>query len=197
MTQPSPLKPPLLPNPDPSIPIAETASAILVQTSPAVAAAKDQENTLNLNAQLSHPVLSEPYPLPPATKGFRFRPILPPGHEAVISLSLISGRYYPGLFHHPLMAPTVAHALALSSDDGGLYSQRHLWAMEGLLPGIHQSMDPRQWRKSRLTMLQEADREARDRFQERWEETKMARLHPPQPEGQWEEGAAGAPMEVD
>lgn len=176
--------------------MAETASTILAETSPeAAAATKGKEKTVSLSVQLSRPVLSEPYPLPPATKGFRFRPILPPGHEAVVSLSLISGRYFPGLFHHPLMAPTVAHALSLSSDEGGLYQHRHLWAMEGLLPGIHQSMDPRQWRKSRLTMLQEADREARDRFRERWEETKMARLHPSQPE--WEAGDAEAAMEVD
>ncbi|KAL1944984.1 hypothetical protein VTO73DRAFT_2604 [Trametes versicolor] len=196
MMQPSPLKPPPLPNPDPSIPLAETASAILAQTSPeAAAVAKGKEQAVSLSVQLSRPVLSESYPLPPATKGFRFRPILPPGHEAVVSLSLISGRYFPGLFHHPLMAPTVSHALSLSSDEGGLYQHRHLWAMEGLLPGIHQSMDPRQWRKSRLTMLQEADREARDRFRERWEETKMARLHPGRPE--WETGEGNAAMEVD
>ncbi|KAH9852646.1 hypothetical protein C2E23DRAFT_824673 [Lenzites betulinus] len=184
MSQPSPLKPPPLPNPDPTVPLADTANAMLTQTSPE-AAARGNEKTPSLEDQLSRPVLTSPYPLPPATKGFRFRPILPPGHEAIVSLSLISGRYYPGLFHHPLMAPTVAHALSLTSEEVGLYDHRHLWAMEGLLPGIYQSMDPRQWRKSRTVMLQEAASEARDRFSERWEETKMARLHPPesQPEG--------------
>ncbi|KAI0630548.1 hypothetical protein C8Q77DRAFT_1133756 [Trametes polyzona] len=197
MTQPSPMKPPPLPNPDPSVPVQETAATILSQTSPEAAAQQKKEKAHTLNDQLSHPLLSTPYPLPPATKGFKFRPILPPDHEAVISLSLISGRYYPGLFHHPLMAPTVAHALTLSADDGGLYHHRHLWAMEGLLPGIHQSMDPRHWRRSRLVMLQEADREARDRLRERWEEIKMARLHPSDTEGRWEEGNGADAMEVD
>ncbi|KAI0654041.1 hypothetical protein C8Q70DRAFT_1142512 [Cubamyces menziesii] len=188
MSQPSPLKPAPLPNPDPTVPVRETASAILSQTSPeAAAVANNAKNARDLSAQLSHPVLSTPYPLPPATKGFKFRPILPPDHGVVVSLSLISGRYYPGLFHHPLMTPTVAHALSLSTDDGGLYQHRHLWAMEGLLPGIHQSMEPRQWRKSRVVMLQEADKEARDRFRDRWEETKMARLHPPRAEEEQEQ----------
>ncbi|KAI8996440.1 hypothetical protein BD414DRAFT_477969 [Trametes punicea] len=207
MSQQSPPKPAPLLNPDPSVPMSEAASSILARTTPATAATneKDQTKRRSLSMQLSHPVLSMPYPLPPATKGFRFRPILPPDHEAVISLSLISGRYYPGLFHHPLMAPTVARALSLSTDDGGLYQNRHIWAMEGLLPGIHQSMEPRQWRKSRMVILQEADREARERFRERWEETKMARLHPPEPEqeemqgqeSQWEHGNDDAAMDVD
>ncbi|CDO69634.1 hypothetical protein BN946_scf184851.g22 [Trametes cinnabarina] len=207
-SQPSPLKPAPLPNPDPSVPVSEQANSVLSQTSPAAAKANDQ-NARTLGDQLSHPVLSLPYPLPPATKGFRFRAILPPEHEAVVSLSLISGRYYPGLFHHPLVAPTIANALSQSTEDDGLYRHRHLWAMEGLLPGIHQSMEPKHWRKSRMLMLQEADKEARDRFRERWEETKMARLHPPRADeeleqeqmqgqqSQWEQSNGHVPMEVD
>ncbi|KAI0358030.1 hypothetical protein OH77DRAFT_1421305 [Trametes cingulata] len=196
MNQPSPLKPPPLPNPDPTVPPSETAASILSQTSPE-AAAQNKDKGRELSAPVSHPVLSTAYPLPPATKGFKFRPILPPDHEAVLSLSLISGRYYPGLFHHPLMAPAVAHALSVSSTDGGVYQHRHLWAMEGLLPGIHQSMDPRQWRKSRMVMLQEADKEARTRLRARWEETKMARLHPTEEQAEWEEGNGHEAMEVD
>ncbi|KAI9064803.1 hypothetical protein FKP32DRAFT_1757175 [Trametes sanguinea] len=186
MNQPSPLKPQPLPNPDPSVPISATADAILSQTSPAAAKVNGQKKPA-LEDQLSRPVLSMPYPLPPAPKGFKFRPILPPDHEAVVSLSLISGRYYPGIFHHPLMSPQVANALSPSvADDDGLYRNRSLWAMEGLLPGIYQSMEPRHWRRSRVVMLQEADKEARDRFRERWEETKLARLHPEQEQDQME-----------
>ncbi|KAI0348990.1 hypothetical protein OH77DRAFT_1526002 [Trametes cingulata] len=208
MTQPSPLKPASLPNPDPSVPVSETANTILSQISPAAAKANEQK-ARTFEEQLSHPVLSVPYPLLPATKGFRFHPILSPEHEAVVSLSLISGRYYPGLFHHPLVSPTIANALSQSTDNNGLSRHRHLWAMEGLLPGIHQSMEPRQWRKSRMVMLQEVDKEAWGRFRERWEETKMARLHPPHPEqeqeqeqmqgqeSQWEQSNGHVPMEVD
>ncbi|KAI1793512.1 hypothetical protein LXA43DRAFT_1001067 [Ganoderma leucocontextum] len=182
MPQPSPLQPPLHPNADPTVPVAESASSILEQTSPAAPAAANNnaaqsKHTRNVSEQMSHPVLSTPYPLPPPPNGFKFRPILPPGNEVVISLSLISGRYYPSLFYHPLMRSTVQQALNMASEEGGLFRNRHLWAMEGLLPGVHQSMDPRFWRGSRVLMLQEADKEARSRFRERWEVVKMDRLH--------------------
>ncbi|OSD04794.1 hypothetical protein PYCCODRAFT_1406971 [Trametes coccinea BRFM310] len=212
--QPSPLKPGPLPNPDPSVPVSAAANAILSQTSPAAAKANGQQKP-TLEDQLSRPVLTMPYPLPPAPKGYKFRQILPSDHEAVVSLSLISGRYYPRIFHHPLMSPQVADALQSSANEDGLYRNRSLWAMEGLLPGLYQSMEPKHWRRSRVTMLQEADKEARDRFRERWEETKMARLHPASPERehaqmegqeqtqspgqerQWEQSNSHVPMEVD
>ncbi|KAI0741615.1 hypothetical protein C8Q80DRAFT_145059 [Daedaleopsis nitida] len=172
MAQPSPMKPPPLPKPDPTVPPSQTANDILSQTSPAAAASVEtsQQPNRKLDLQLSHPVLSTHYPLPPASKGYRFRPILPPEHEVVISLSLISGRYYPGLLHHPL--------LQSARNDDNVLQYRHLWALDGLAPGVHQSMDPRAWKDSRLTMFQEADAEARDRFREKWEELKMGRLHP-------------------
>ncbi|EJF64098.1 hypothetical protein DICSQDRAFT_153218 [Dichomitus squalens LYAD-421 SS1] len=188
MTQPSPLKPPPLPNPDPTVPIAETATNILEQTSPAAGAgAAESKKARSLSAQLSHPVLSTPYPLPPPPHGFRFRPILKPGHEVIINLSLISGRYYPGLLYHPQMHDTVQEALNMADSEGGYFQNRHLWAMEGLLPGVHQSMEPRHWKPSRVIMLQEADKQARERFRERWEETKIERLHPPEakPDVNW------------
>ncbi|GBE86409.1 predicted protein [Sparassis crispa] len=165
MPGPSPLKPPPLPNPDPSVSIAQTASATITQTVPA---GKSKKRTLN--GQLSHPVLTTPYPLPPPPNGSVFRPILPPGHEVVLSMSLISGRYYPGLFFHPLMVPAVDKALSLPPEEGGLYENRQLWAMEGLLPGVYQSMDPTVWKQSRLIMLKDADAEARQQLKRIWEE---------------------------
>ena len=192
MAQPSPLKPSPLPNPDPTVPVSETASSILSQTSPAAAAAAAATTdaaaaTPEKKSHLrSHPVLFTPYPLPPASTCYKFRPILPEGYEVVISLSLISGRYYPGLLRHPLLEPTVKHARETQDE----LSHRHLWALDGLSPGVHQSMDPRYWKGSRLLMFQDADREARERFKELWEETKMARLHP-------ESEGAHAAMEVD
>ena len=193
MSQPSPLKPPPLPNPDPTVPVSETASAILSQTSPAAAAAaapsasaSSSQKARTLDAQLSHPVHSTPYPLPPAPKGFKFRAILPPEHEVVVSLSLISGRYYPGLLHHPLLRETLERGL----QQDNMLQHKDLWALDGLSPGVHQSMDPRSWRSSRPAMFQDADKEARDRFKERWEETKMARLHP-------EAGSVDEHMDVD
>ncbi|RDX48172.1 hypothetical protein OH76DRAFT_1405089 [Lentinus brumalis] len=184
MSQASPLKPPPLPNPDPTVPVSETASSILSQTSPAAAAAAATEAAAPATEQKSrlhsHPVLFTPYPLPPASTSYKFRPILPDGYEVVISLSLISGRYYPGLLRHPLLESTIKQALATKDE----LSHRHLWALDGLSPGVHQSMDPRYWKGSRLVMFQDADKEARDRFKELWEETKMARLHSqPEPSG--------------
>ncbi|RPD64199.1 hypothetical protein L226DRAFT_611784 [Lentinus tigrinus ALCF2SS1-7] len=182
MPQPSPPKTPL-PNPDPTVPVSETAasqpSPAATPTSGAADTASEKKSDLH-----SHPVLFTPYPLPPASASYKFRPILPDGYEVVISLSLISGRYYPGLLRHPLLESTIKDALANQDE----LSHRHLWALDGLSPGVHQSMDPRYWKGSRLLMFQDADKDARDRFKELWEETKMARLHP-------ESGEAA--MEVD
>ncbi|KAI0923919.1 hypothetical protein AcV5_009324 [Taiwanofungus camphoratus] len=172
MPGPSPLKP-ALPNPDPSVPVSAIAEATLSQT---LSPGKSKKRSLN--AQLSHPVLFTPHVLLPAPKGFKFRPILPPGHEVVLSLSLISGRYYPHLFQHPLMVPTVKRALEVPLEHGGLYEHRHLWAMEGLLPGVHQSMDPTYWKPSRSVMLKEADADARKHFTELWEDCKREREQP-------------------
>ncbi|EGN96813.1 hypothetical protein SERLA73DRAFT_75668 [Serpula lacrymans var. lacrymans S7.3] len=118
--------------------------------------------------QLSHPILSSPFLLPDPPKGFKFRPILPPGHEAVISLTLISGRYYPGILAHPLLSSTVEHALCVAPDGGGLHDSGHLWALEGLAPGFYNAVDPTRWKPSRLIMLREADKEARGGLYEHW-----------------------------
>lgn len=172
--QPSLMKPPPLPNSDPTVPASEITAVTLSQTSTATAATGTSE-TRTLNAQLSHPVLTTSYPLPPATKGYKFRQILPSEHEVVVSLSLISGRYYPGLLQHPLLRQSLEQGIM---DGSSVLQHRYLWALDGLSPGVHQSMDPRFWKGSRVNMFQDADHDARERFKERWEETKMARLHP-------------------
>ncbi|KAI0739337.1 hypothetical protein BC629DRAFT_1564626 [Irpex lacteus] len=110
---------------------------------------------------LSHPILSTLFPLPDAPIGHKFRPILHPEHECVVSLSLIAGRYYPHLFKHPLMVPIVERALQVSEADGGLMAHRYLWAMEGLLPGMFQCMDPEGWKSSWDVMLKDAYVDAR------------------------------------
>lgn len=113
------------------------------------------------SGSLSRPVLAAQYPLPDPPQGYKFHAILPPGNECVLSLSLISGRYYPRLFTHPLLGPVVQKALANPVSEGGLYGSKHLWALEGLLPGIHQSMEPEHWKSSRHVMFKEADTQAR------------------------------------
>lgn len=170
MPGPSPLRPPPLPNPDPTMPIEDTAQAVLAQTTQGLG-----KKPRTVGGQLSHPANSVPYPLPPPPNGFKFRRIHGPGHEVVLSLSLISGRYYPGLLEHPLMKQFVQQAFDVAPQDGGLENHRHIWAMEGLISGIHQSMEPVAWRPSRGTMFKEADAESRSHFTALWDEVKQAR----------------------
>ncbi|TFY52003.1 hypothetical protein EVJ58_g10258 [Rhodofomes roseus] len=172
MPGPSPLKPPPLPNPDPAVSVADTADAALAQTTQGSGKFKAQ----TVGSQLSHPANSVPYPLPRPPKGFKFHRIHPPGHEVVLSLPLISGRYYPGLLEHPLMQPLIDKAFDVPSSDGGLEKSRHLWAMEGLVAGVHQSMDPTIWKPSRTVMFKDADAESRSHFKALWEEVKESRV---------------------
>ncbi|KAL4065830.1 hypothetical protein V8B97DRAFT_1880890 [Scleroderma yunnanense] len=118
------------------------------------------------NEQLSRPALSLPFPLPPAPEGFKFRPILTPGYEAVLSLNIIAGRYYPRLLQHPLLDSYVEKALDVES--GGLVEASQLWALEGLTPGFYNTMDPERWRPTRVTMVRDADKEARRGLEEHW-----------------------------
>lgn len=170
MSGPSPLRPPPLPNPDPTVPLEDTAQAALAETTQSMG-----KKPRTVGGQLSHPANSVPYPLPSPPNGFKFRRIHGPGHEVVLSLSLISGRYYSGLLEHPLMKQFVKQAFEVSQQDGGLDNHRHIWAMEGLISGIHQSMEPVAWRPSRGTMFKEADAESRSHFTALWEEVKQVK----------------------
>lgn len=118
------------------------------------------------NEQLSHPILSSPFPLPLPPEGFKFRPILAPGYEAVLSLNLIAGRYYPRLLRHPLLDSYVEKALDI--EGGHVVETSQLWALEGLAPGYYNTMDPVRWRPCRVTMVREADKEARQGLEEHW-----------------------------
>ena len=93
------------------------------------------------------------------------------------------------------MAPLVAETLQYMSATNDVDKFKHIFAMDGLVPGVFQSMEPQYWRGSRTIMLTEADSDARKAFRARWDEVKMARLHP---QMQWEAGAEGqGAMEVD
>lgn len=119
------IQPGLLPNPDPTTPIASTAASVL-----GFPATDDKESPPN--TQLSHPIGSERYPIVPAApRGFKFRPIISAGHESVISLPFISGRYYPSLLSHPLLITSVERALIAPVPDDGVSQDDSLWALEG------------------------------------------------------------------
>ncbi|KAF7794256.1 hypothetical protein EIP86_005389 [Pleurotus ostreatoroseus] len=150
-----------------------SAPPIAPASAPAPAPAPSQDD--GLNAQLSHPISASAYPLPHPPKGYKFRPILAPGHEVVLSLSLISGRYYPRLMDHPLLQPALREAFTPSQEnEDGMYLLRHLAALEGLLAGVHQSMEPKLWRNGRHIMFKEATSQAKDEFRAKRQELKNA-----------------------
>ena len=98
--------------------------------------------------------------LPAAPVGYKLRPILEPGYEAVVELGLISGRYYPRILSHPQVVPAVQTAFSRSVEEGGVSSANNLWALEGLSGGYHNSVDPHKYKRSRVYMMQEADKES-------------------------------------
>ncbi|KAI6041303.1 hypothetical protein EDC04DRAFT_2670256 [Pisolithus marmoratus] len=153
-----------LANPNPAVPVERTTSDVVSHTDSMTVSG--QTKTPSPNELLSRPVLSSPFPLPPPPEGFKFRPILTPGYEAVISLNLIAGRYYPRLLQHPLLHACVEKALDVES--GGLVEASQLWALEGLTPGFNNTMDPVRWRPTRVGMVREADKEARQGLEEHW-----------------------------
>jgi len=158
-------KSPPLANPDPAAPVEsnfEEAPSAAGEASPSSTAPKP-----NANGALSHPVLSSPFPLPEAPEGFKFRPILKPGLELVVDLTWIAGRYYPGLLKHKLLDRYVERALI----SGGM----QLWALEGLMPGYYNTMDPVKWRPTRSSMVREADRDARAGLEEHWKNKEQER----------------------
>ena len=113
------------------------------------------DQTLNLSSPNSGPVL-----LPAAPMGYKFRPITEPGYQIVVELGLISGRYYPRILSHPQVAPAVREAFSRPLEEGGVASANNLWALEGLSGGYHNSVDPHRYKRNRVTMMQDADKES-------------------------------------
>ncbi|THU86293.1 hypothetical protein K435DRAFT_842942 [Dendrothele bispora CBS 962.96] len=71
----------------------------------------------------------EGMPAPP--KGYKFRPILPPHIEAVVSMDVVAGKFYPGTLSHPLLNERLNEAVAATGSQGLDY----LWALECVVPG--------------------------------------------------------------
>ncbi|KAI6114876.1 hypothetical protein EDD16DRAFT_1597439, partial [Pisolithus croceorrhizus] len=122
---------PQLANPNPAVPVERTTSDIV-----------SHSDSITVLGQRT------------ASKGFRFRPILTPGYEAVISLNLIAGRYYPRLLQHPLLQVVLKRRLI---PEVNVVEASQLWALEGLAPGFNNTMDPVRWRPTRVGMIREAD----------------------------------------
>ncbi|KAH9479391.1 hypothetical protein JR316_0007981 [Psilocybe cubensis] len=112
---------------------------------------------------LSAPAQGKELPQPPM--GYRFRPIITPGHEFVGSMALISGRYYPRILSHPKMTSRINTVLSRSVEEGGVSGFDNLWALEGLSAGYYNSVDPQRYKKSRVAMMQDADKQALEELQ--------------------------------
>ena len=106
------------------------------------------------NTQLSRSTKMSAVPLPPAPYGFRFRPILPEGYEVVVSLALVSGRYYPRLLAHPLLRPIVRDLQGGDMDEAVRYDR--LFALEGVSPGFVNASEATRWKPTRSTMVRDA-----------------------------------------
>ena len=119
-------------------------------------------------------VLSGPYvrtwnpPEPPI--GYKFRSILKGDSEAVMDISLLSGRYYPGVLSNPLLSDHLGRLLRLKE------SVHHLYALEGLAPGYYNSVDPEFSKESRPVMLAEAIVEAKNRCEEWFDKEAVSNL---------------------
>jgi hypothetical protein len=121
------------------------------------------------NTQLSHPKRANAVPLPPAPRGFRFRPILPEGFEVVISLALISGRYYPRLLAHPMLRPIVRDMQGHANEAASRLDGHHLFALEGILPGFFNASEATQWKASRAAMVWDAANERSTALVRAWD----------------------------
>ncbi|KIY49986.1 hypothetical protein FISHEDRAFT_13262, partial [Fistulina hepatica ATCC 64428] len=98
---------------------------------------------------------TDTYLLPLAPANYKFRRISAPGYECVMSLTLLSGRYYPRILQHELLRDEVQE---------GLQNPReylHLWALEGLAAGFNNSVDPTISKPDRISILRDASMEAR------------------------------------
>ncbi|KAJ6518874.1 hypothetical protein C8R45DRAFT_8229 [Mycena sanguinolenta] len=117
------------------------------------------------------------FALPSAPAGFKFRPILAPGHEVVMCLSLISGRYYPHILQHPLLRPILNDVIPL--DPTTMLGAAHLWALEGLFGGYKNSVDPTVYKGNREKMLMDAQKDATEALLEHLKEKQSDQMNQP------------------
>ncbi|KAF8634585.1 hypothetical protein AX17_004174 [Amanita inopinata Kibby_2008] len=164
-SQHAPPKPTSTMNLDSSVIISPASRPALVETSPPPSHTTPDAGSSQGRHSESATVSKTHYPLPEAPEGYRFRPILPEGYEAVISLSLISGRYYPRILSHPLLGDTLTEAITKPPEEGGLMDSSNLWALEGLSAGFYNSVDPIHYKTTRALMIEEADRVARQQLE--------------------------------
>ncbi|TFK53434.1 hypothetical protein OE88DRAFT_1625796 [Heliocybe sulcata] len=165
MPGPSPLKPPPLPNPAPSVPLEDTAASVLNES----LSSADAHAETSSNGHVQPPLMLASYPLPPAPLKYKFRPILPPGHEVVVSVSLIAGRYYPRIGTHPQAYANADRIRKASSDEAVFAYFNGISSLEGITPGLYNPVEPTYWKPKRLTMFRDADAEGRVDTDKQWQ----------------------------
>ncbi|KAJ3909951.1 hypothetical protein F5879DRAFT_1070501 [Lentinula edodes] len=185
----SPLKPTALRNPNPAIPIMETARQMLSKILPHSSVPENEANRV-----YKPPIPVSHYDLPQPPTGFKFRPILNPEYEAVFSLTLLNGRYYPGILGHPLLVETIHQVRTPEGKiDPHDPQSNHLWALEGLEPGFSNSVNPIRYKKDRFSMVVDGEINARAQL------TKHFSTNSEQTDGDvsTENGNAKQSMEID
>jgi hypothetical protein len=73
----------------------------------------------------------------------------------------MSGRYYPQILAHPLLEPLKKEALEMS-----LEGLNYLWALEGLVGGFYNAVEPTEWKASRQMMMRDAESRGRQALME-------------------------------
>ncbi|KAK0432356.1 uncharacterized protein EV420DRAFT_1606000 [Desarmillaria tabescens] len=81
-------------------------------------------------------------------EGYYFRPILTDGYEMTISLTMISGRYYPGILSHHLLQDIVREAIASENSTSRENKRRHHRQEQAFI--------------DRMQMIRDADRLSRE-----------------------------------
>jgi len=163
---PSPLKPPPLPNPAPSVPLRDTAASVLNEALPSA----EIHTAASSNSDVQPPLMTTSYPLPPAPIKYKFRPILPPGYEVVVPLSLLAGRYYPHIGTHPQAYLNADRVRRTSNDDTLFEYFNGVSSLEGITAGYYNAVEPTKWKPNRLIMLRDADAEGRFDTNKQWQQ---------------------------
>jgi len=144
------------------------------------------------NTQLSRPKNMNAVPLPPPPRGFRFRPILPEGFEVVVTLSLVSGRYYPRLLAHPMLRPIVRDMEGHANEAAARLDGHHLFALEGILPGFFNASEATQWKPGRSVIVREVVAERSAMLARMWDVRRQQAQQAVSPAAPEPEPAAGA-----
>ncbi|KAI5833367.1 hypothetical protein K523DRAFT_265477 [Schizophyllum commune Tattone D] len=105
---------------------------------------------------LSGPLWNDRFPLPPPPNSFVWRRITHPGFEAVMSLPMLSGRYYPGILQHLLLRDELTRVMD-ARDVGS-----PLLELEGLTSTFSCTLEPFKFKQVREQQLVAADQVARE-----------------------------------